>query len=418
MPKLKALLAAFLLTLALPFGFTDTQEESAKLFLPFVSRLKATAVDNQIKVTWKDPLDVRGENLVYRSTEEITQKNVASAQLLARVPMGVGYFVDTPPEGRQYFYAVLVEDEAKKGHTLFIPFRNRTETPVAVATTATEEQLASIITGIKAEVTAGGVAIRLSYLSSNLSRDLLAFWGTSPLFTAEDLLRGALKKSIDPGMTEYRIAAVPGVDYFFAVLDAGLFKVGKTPLERGENTTLRPVRIPLTPGTAEGSAVMGKRASPLPVLKLTKTIENGRDLPSEEPFLLPRKRTLQTATSDAVGRILSGIRLPPGPEMLPEILESDSTPAVGGESASLQYIVRGQFSEKNYPEAERLVKDFLSLRRRAEVAAKARFYLGEIYYFQNKPREAALEFLLAEDEFYHETRPWLDACFRKLQTQQ
>jgi hypothetical protein len=32
-------------------------------------------------------------------------------------------------------------------------------------------------------------------------------------------------------------------------------------------------------------------------------------------------------------------------------------------------------------------------------------------------RDALIEFLLAEDFFYHDTRPWLDACYKALEAE-
>lgn len=406
---------ASLLLLTL-FGLTAfAAEQPNAVFAPFVSRLKATVADYQIKLTWKDSSDVQGEDLLYRSTEEITDANLDKATLLARIPLGVEYYIDTPPDEKGYFYAVLVQDTSKRLYRVLIPFRNKTSLAISVATTATEEQLASRITGIKAVVSAAGDAINLSFTSSNPSRDLLVFWSTAPLSLPEDLLRGTSKVSIDPGVTMYPVAGIPGVDYYFAILDAGLYKVGKSPLELGQNVTIQPAQIPLPVGASPQPALPPGRPLPLPPLQLTKTIESGRDLPSDQAFALPEQRNVSLNTGRAITQILSAIKLPPPPEMELEILESDLTPATSGQLASLQFVVTNQFAKKNFADAERLIRDFLSLPRKPEVEARARFYLGEITYFQNKPRDAAMEFLLAEDYLYHDTQPWLDACFRKLE---
>ena len=37
---------------------------------------------------------------------------------------------------------------------------------------------------------------------------------------------------LDPGTTRYLMPALPVLDYWFAVLDAGLYKIGQAPLER------------------------------------------------------------------------------------------------------------------------------------------------------------------------------------------
>ena len=101
-----------------------------------------------------------------------------------------------------------------------------------------------------------------------------------------------------------------------------------------------------------------------------------------------------------------------------EIMEDDRTPAASGELASLQAIVSGQFGKPDYAETERLIRDFLSIDRSPEVEARARFYLGQVIFLQNKPREAVMEFIMARDYFYPQTQRWLDACLGALSTAQ
>jgi hypothetical protein len=382
---------------------------------PFVSRLKAAVSDYQIKLTWKDSTEVTGVNLIFRHTEEITEGTIGKAAPLARVPTGVEYYIDAPPDEKGYFYAVLIEDAAKKRFAVFIPFRNVTGTALAVGTTATEEELATVITGIQAAVSAQGDAVELSFRSSNLARDLLVFWGTAPLAVAEDLLRGTSKTYVDPGVTKCSIPASPGVNYYFAVLDAGYYKVGKAPLEAGQNTTSSPARIPLPASVAELPMAPERRTLPLPALQLTQAVETGRDLPSEA-YALPESQTISSSTEDAIEGILAAVPTSRLAEPKPSILESDSTPAAGGELASLSAVIKNQFAGGNYAEAGKLIEDFLSLRRKPDIEARAHFYLGQIKYFQNDTRGAVMEFLLAEDYFYHETQRWLESCFQKLES--
>ncbi len=400
---------------AVPAATTPAPTQAPAGATAFVSRLKASAVDHRVKLTWKDSEEIKGENLVFRHTEEISEATIAKAALVARVQAGVEFFVDTPPDAKNYYYAVLVEDAAKRRFSVFIPFRNVTGEAVAVETVAGEEDLATVITGVRAAVTTQGDAVELSFNSSNPSRDLLVFWGTAPFSVAEDLLRGTSKSYIDPGTTKTSIPAIPGVNYYFAVLDAGAYKAGKVPLEAGQNTTTSPVRIPLTAAAAELPIAPERRTLPLPALQLTRAVETGRSLPTEEPYSLPESRMVSAATEDAIEKIISGIPTAKETVMKPVILESDATPS-GGELASLSAVIKNQFMAAKYSEAGRLIEDFLSIRRKPDIEARAHFYLGQIKYFQNDTRNAVLEFLLAEQYFYPETRKWLEACYAKLES--
>jgi TolA-binding protein len=68
----------------------------------------------------------------------------------------------------------------------------------------------------------------------------------------------------------------------------------------------------------------------------------------------------------------------------------------------------------DWPEAERRLKGFLNLKREGALEARARFYLGQAYWFQGKVREATLEFLRCEGFLYVESRQWQDACIDRL----
>jgi hypothetical protein len=411
--RIPRVLPAALLLLTFIAIAADGQGEPASA--PFISRLKATLSDYQVKLTWKDSPDDKGVNVIYRFTEEITDKNIDNARLIARVPNGVEYYIDVPPDTGNFFYAILVEDPVKL-YKVIIPFRNKTNTPAVVTTTATEEQLATRITGIKAAVSPNGTTIDLSFQSSAPNRELLAFWGTTPFRRPEDLLRGTSKSAVDPMVGTYQVHVIAGVDYYFAVFDAGLYMVGKSPLEPGQNTTTQPVQIPLPAGTGAQTSLTGRGGVPLPVLQLTENVESGGNLPSNEPLTLPAPRRVSPATARAIDGILAGIHLPPPQPMKLQILELDATPDVNGEIASLQTIVQETFPSRNFAGASQRIGDFLSLPRKPEIEARARFYLGEIYFFLEKTREAFMEFLLAENSFYHETQGWLDACLEKLET--
>jgi hypothetical protein len=96
----------------------------------FVSRLKAEPIDYQVKLTWSDSPDLKGDCVVYRSLEEISSQSLARADIIGSVKTGTGYFVDTPPNRSGWFYAVLIRDSAGNLYPLLVPFRNKTTAPV------------------------------------------------------------------------------------------------------------------------------------------------------------------------------------------------------------------------------------------------------------------------------------------------
>ena len=122
---------------------------------------------------------------------------------------------------------------------------------------------------------------RSPFRSSNPGRDLLLFRGTAPLLQPEDLLRSVSATQLDPGTTRYLMPALSGVDYWFAVLDAGLYKVGQAPLEKGVNTSDAPVQVPVGSGRISlAPPSLVRRALPLPSLQISTGVQTGVPLGS------------------------------------------------------------------------------------------------------------------------------------------
>ena len=380
---------------------------------PFASRLRAEPVGYQIKLTWRDSPDVTGSYLVYRAVEEITPENLTKALLVGKEDSGVEFHVDTPPDQQGYFFAVLAQDRAGKLYTLLIPYRNKTSAAVSAQSPAPEENLASRITGLTAAVTSAGDSVEVAWSSSSRGRDLLLFRGTVPLLTPEDLLRSVSVTQLDPGTTRYILPALSGVDYWFAVLDAGLYKLGQTPLAKGVNATVAPVQVPVGAGRVSlAPPTAPRRALPLPSLQVTFGVQSGVPLANTDEY--PPQREISAAAEKSLALLLSEVPPTPPRQMKPQVLALDATPLPGGELARLQDIVTGPFLGGDMKGAQNMFLDFLRLPRAAEIEAHARFYLGQTYYIEGRQRDALLQFLMAQDHYYQETKSWKDACFELL----
>ncbi|MDR1318069.1 MAG: hypothetical protein LBJ90_00460, partial [Treponema sp.] len=52
---------------------------------------------------------------------------------------------------------------------------------------------------------------------------------------------------------------------------------------------------------------------------------------------------------------------------------------------------------------------YLSLPHSVNVEARARFYLGQTYYYTGKNREALIEFLFVQSWYPNEANEWIEA---------
>ena len=399
-------------------SFLAFAQDEAELPFPFVSLLKAESAGFQVKLSWRDSPDKVAKYTVYRYDQEITASNLALAQTLGQVDPGVLYFIDTPPDNKGYFYAVLAQDSAGKLFSALIPFRNKTLAAVAVTTPATEEQLAAHISAIHAAPTQGGDSIEVSFDCTSATRDLLIFRSTAPVKDAEDLLRSASATQLDAGTTKTLIPALPGVDYWFTVLDAGLYRLGRVAVTAGANSTVGPVQIPLSASTsALAPSSITRRTLPLPSLDITYGIRTGTPLPGTPFPGLPPLQPVSAETQKALSILLAAVPEPAPQQMSRVVLPAEATPSPDRDEALLQGIIKGPFSTGDAAATETQLLDFLSLIRPADMQARAHFYLGQTYFFSNQPREALLEFLLADDSYYHEAERWKDACFQQLENE-
>lgn len=405
MKKVILLLLVFHISLA---GFS--QEAGTEASTPFVSKLKAKAVDSHILLSWRNPKDLQGFALLYRHSDEIGRENLDQAQLLARLAPGRESYEDTPPEVRPYYYAVLIEDSAGKLHELFVPFRNKTSESVRVAVQPPEESVPSRIIGIQAMIVED--SIQVMFQSSNPDRELLLFRSNTPMRSTEDLLEAFAPIQIEAGTTRFTDYPIPGVEVYYAVIDTEVFKLGKQELVAGQNSTDRPVSVPLEVERVAlpPAAAKGQRAAPsvtLPYLQLR--------LDSSGRFALPQTvQQLDPQTETAIARILSDAPPLEARQKSVVILPEDKGTLAAGESASLQKILREHLLTGDYRGVESKLHGFLNLQRSAYTEARVRFYLAQAYYFQGLYEEALLEFVLAQDELYAPVQPWLESCFRRL----
>jgi hypothetical protein len=436
--------AALLLLLLLAATGLVAQEAQVEASSPFVSRLKAQAGQNSIVLTWRTSADAAGSCRVYRHSEEIDARNFPAATQIATVAAGVAAFEDLPSQREDYFYAVLLEDGKGGVHQVFIPFRNKTSAPVRIASLAPEESLAARIEALSAAV--AGDAVRLRFLASRGDRELLLFRSTGPMRTAEDLLTAGVPIPLATGTRTYSDYPIPGIDYYYAVADAGLFKIGKPELVAGQNSTVVPVQVPVGSGrvglppaaavsseppasaaTATAAAASpaaaspaaapprADRSAPLPFLSLTSGVATGNELPPA-PVGLPRQsdRPLKAETRQALRALLGDAPTLQPPAMEPQALAADQEAGVESEAYGLGVILAEQLLPRDLEGAVSRLSAFLSVRRSAEATARAHFYLGQAYYLQGRYEKSFLELLLARDRYYTAVEPWLAASLLAL----
>jgi hypothetical protein len=121
----------------------------------------------------------------------------------------------------------------------------------------------------------------------------------------------------------------------------------------------------------------------------------------------PKAAELSPEASRAVGSAQArkgSVPLLKKPRVFARDLETTNT---GAEDYILSSIIKGPFSGKNWEEAKNDITRFLALPRSPEAAGRARFYLGQCWYFLNKPRDGLFEFLAIREKYPLESMEWI-----------
>jgi TolA-binding protein len=127
---------------------------------------------------------------------------------------------------------------------------------------------------------------------------------------------------------------------------------------------------------------------------------------TENPVPVP----LSSRAEQAVSGIKPSENFSKIPFKAPRAFKDDlEVPSGGGEDYMLKNIVQGPFLMRNWEEARENLTEFLSLPRSSSAENRARFYLGQTYYYSGSYREALFEFLLIRDVFPAESGEWVQA---------
>lgn len=90
-----------------------------------------------------------------------------------------------------------------------------------------------------------------------------------------------------------------------------------------------------------------------------------------------------------------------------QILEQDKTPDTGDQYL-LSSIVNSSFVNADWVKAEKELLNFLKINRTEETTSRANFYLGQIYYYQGKSKNALNAFMTSLNNYPIESRQWID----------
>ena len=399
--------ALFIAVFVLPL----TAQEGSSVFAPFVSRLQGELRNNLVRLSWQDSPDVRGPVYIFRSSFPIegTPHGIRPVE----VPYGVQSFVDEVEYGLNYYYYVAASDFSGRRYDIFINTNNMisvsvtaqdgvAQTPVPAASPEAMPP-SRVWSGVSSlEVVPQDDRVIITFSVENV-RSAALYRSIRPIAHTPDLLGAVIIQTrITSPFTDF---PVPGIPYFYAVIDEDDLLGGTVSIVPGLNATRSPVEISMSRGAPGLDApAQSIRAMPLPQLA-TMTAASGNELSANA--------SAPVELSPQAARVLESIPVRPPVDPAsrsPRVFARDlEVYTAGGEEQALSYIIRGSFGRRDWESARNELSSFLALPRSPEVTARSRFYLGQCFYFMNRPREGLFEFLAIQDLFPGESREWVQA---------
>jgi hypothetical protein len=249
--------------------------------------------------------------------------------------------------------------------------------------------------------------IRINFLSGTPSKNVVLYRNIAPILRLGDLLASEVVQL--PGVKSPVIDKVsPGIPCYYAVVYEEDVREGKAYIAPGYNSTLYPVILQNTIKTAPQNnppAVLAPAASPSPAFSPS----------AQSSALSPQAAAALADTSLIKGAPYQDARSAPIVISEPKVFKQDLQDAVvGSDEYKLQSVVKDIFMWRNWNASIKEFSQIITSTRNPVVEARARFYLGQSYYFAGTVKAALTEFLAVQSRFPDESAVWIQASLNKL----
>jgi hypothetical protein len=388
--------------------------ERKPVFTPFVTGIKAESRNNLIRLSWVDSPDAKGSVYIYRSSAPFNDVNSYTLIRPIEVPYGVQSYIDEIEDGSDWYYFIASSDVEGRRYDIVLPYSNA----VSVSLEYPEEELVFFepepeneappsplrrrrvwngIANLRALVRGDGVEI--TFDMDEQSKIPVLYRSVTPITANQSILNAVIVQS---GIgSPYMDYPVPGIPYYYALITEDELFSGEMEIQPGFNATRDPVEIPsgYRVGLRNSPDI---RSIPLPLISVSRLSSTGTENSAPVP--------LSSRAEQAVSGIKPSANFSKTPFKAPRAFKDDlELPSGGGEEYMLKNIVQVPFLRRSWEEARDNLTEFLSLPRSSSAENRARFYLGQSYYYLGSYREALFEFLLIGGVFPAESGEWVQA---------
>jgi len=376
-------------------------------FSPFPSKLKLYKSGLEIIMTWQDSDDLEDESyLIYRNREPITENTFNNSQLLAEIDSGIMIFTDKPSGFGDFYYAIICRD-AQRTYPVFLPYRNSSAKPVNIASREFQEENAGLVRNLQTQIYDSRVSIRFN--SDQDTRRYAVYRSTHPIKDLMELNRSNLLRILEPGIRQYQDSPIPGIPYYYAVVDYELYQSSDKDLLYNGNWTNNAITLPLTEYLGSSYRTTDLRRAPLPEIRLERFFA---ELP-EVDLQIPSEKSISPSV---LGKIRNYLKIEEQQiqELEPVILAFERSESSLPQQKRLTELIEQDFNEGNWEEAQNKLLLLLQEDGGRELNHRIYFYRGQCNYFLKRYEEAYMDFSLSSRVYPRESMVWQEKIISKL----
>ncbi len=415
MRKHPAIILSTILALTLSRAFLGAQGVPA----PYVTKLRIGVNGDLVVLTWEDSPDTNGSLLIYRSASPINAESVGSAAAVGTVPYGQMRFEDRPGARNEWYYAVASLDESGVPYPYFLPFKNATAVGVMPESSGADLAVADDFVDVASiNASAASDAVSVKFSAPSAGHRLVVYRSPDPIESSLAVLSASIVSIVEDSATEVKDYPVPGIGYYYAIVDEKRLREGSVDIKPGANATTSPVKIEIEVGAnriglPEASPL--SRGVPLPYRVIDSAVGTGDRLVAT--IESPERSQTGPEVEEAIGRILR--LLPDQSSRMPAIVlvEKYAEESSSSDEYALSSIVKEKLARSDWKGAVTQLERFLSIRRADAIVRRARLYLGQAYAMEGKYRDALFSFLVAQETYYAETREWIAFCLEEIRAE-
>lgn len=445
-------------------------QSDSPIFAPFIAHLQAESNGTRVKLTWTDSASVRGPLFVYRSDRPF-EGGFRNENMCAEVYYGRQTYTETVPAEGLWYYCVIASFEGRR-YEMVVPYNNMLEIEIdggsrvvsasgavgapqggAVArqggrddiwneaagtqyvfTSRPPEQQSSLpvtpnmltLTALAATPEPGG--IRITFVSANRTKSPVVYRNIAPIMRVADLLTSDIAQL--PGAASPFFDRVQtGIPYYYAVVYDEDIRSGQAFIAPGYNSTIYPATVTIAVSAARQDPVRYippayETVSPVTdsQISLESTFsdytvsplsEEARAAISSNTFTMPVPYQAPVFSAPPIQAYVKEDA--PVAELEPRIFQSDLAGiSQNTEEARLQSIIKESFTWRKWPEAISALSALLSSVKDTNVETRARYYLGQAYYFTGLYNNTMTEMLAVQAKLPGETSLWIQLSLNAL----